>query len=306
MKSKENKIAPFKALYWILTSIVLVTGSAAVCLFFYLKWQNNQKRDPKFRITSIIQTGPQKNVLTTEYLAELMGLSRDQPSQLLQFNEKRATAALLNSPLIKKAKVSVIRPQSIYVDYSVRRPLAWVYEYENTAIDEEGYLFPVTPFFSPKQLPELYLGMTPFGKSVEVDEKGPGQWNIPLKGRYVELGLDLLKRTSNLNVRRIDVANAYALTLGSREIVLYVEDEILHQAALKEHLCLIPRLIRLSTKNYLQELSNFLELRENLLEKEKRDLILPSDAPFIFTLPLQVIDLRVEGMGFIDRMQEEE
>lgn len=303
MKKKRptsgEKIAPFKALYWILTSIFLVTGSSAVGLFFFTKWQKKQKTDPKYFLTTIVQTGPQKNPLTTEYLAEVMGLSRDRPAHLFKFSVKNAEKALLNAPLIKEAKVSLVKPNTVYVDYAVRKPLAWIFEYDNVAMDEEGYLFPVYPHFTPKQLPELYLGLEPFGKSVPVGERGPGEWNVPLGGKYVTLGIDLLKRTRNLNVRRIDVSNAYAATLGSREIVLYVEDEILVTQQGKEHLCIFPRLVRLSTKNHLKELSNFIELRGNLLENEKRELIVPSDSPFIYTLPLQVIDLRIDGMGVI-------
>ena len=304
MKTKEKKIAPFKALYWILASILLVSGSAAVGLFFYLKWQNKQKTDPKYWITTLVQTGPQKNALTSEYLAEVIGLSRDRPAHLFRFEVKRAEAALMRSPLIKQAKVSLVKPHTVYVDYAIRKPLAWIFEYENTAIDEEGYLFPVYPFFSPKQLPELYLGLVPFGKSVPVGENGPGQWNAPLEGKYVKLGIELLKRTRNLNVRRIDVSNAYAATLGSREIVVYFEDEILVTQNKKEHLCIFPRLVRFSTKSYLQELSNFLELRANLLQQEKTELIVPSDAPFIYSRPTQVIDLRIEGMGVIETVKE--
>lgn len=305
MKKTEKTIAPFKALYWILISILLVTGSSAVVLFFFLKWQHKQKTDPKYLITTIVQTGPEKNALTTEYLAEILGLSRNRPAHLMRFDVKRAETALTRSPLIKRAKVSVIKPQTVYIDYTVRKPLAWIFEYENTAIDEEGYLFPVYPFFTPKQLPELYLGLIPFGKSVEMGERGPGQWNVPLQGKYVTLGIDLLKRTRNLNIRRIDLSNAYAETLGSREIVIYLEDEILTIKQQKETLGIIPRLIRLSTKDYLKELGNFFQLRENLLAKEKEELIIPGDASFIYTCPLQVIDLRIDGMGMIEVLKKE-
>ena len=306
MKKKKTKIAPFKALYWILASIFLVTGSAAVGLFFFLKWQNKQKIDPKYWITTIVQTGPQKNALTSEYLVEVMGLCRDRPTHLFRFDVRRAEIALLGSPLIKQAKVSLVKPKTVYVDYTIRKPLAWIFEYDNIAIDEEGYLFPVYPFFSPKQLPELYIELEPFGKSIPVGEKGPGQWNVPLSGKYVKLGLDLLKRTRNLNVRRVDVSNAYATTLGNRDIVLYIEDEILITQQQKEHLCIFPRLVRLSTKNYLKELSNFFQLRDKLLENEKKELIVPSDTQFIYSLPLQVIDLRIDGMGVIETVKKVE
>jgi len=299
MRGKSQRIPPLKALYYLATSVLLVTGSAALILFIFLQWQHQKKRDPRLFLTTMIQTGPQKNALPSEYLAELMGMSRDQPPHLLSFNVKKKEAALLLSPLIKTAKVTLITPQTVYVDYSVRKPLAWLYEYENTALDEEGYIFPVRPFFSPKQLPELYLGLPPFGNTANPQELSGGRWNLPLQGKEVKLGLKLLQLTCHLPLRRIDLSNAYSPSLGSREIVLYLEDEFLHRTEEKEHLVIVPRLIRLSTKNFSKELSNFLELRKELLEKEKQGLNLSLDTPFIYTACLQVIDLRIDGLGFM-------
>ncbi len=41
----------------------------------------------------------------------------------------------------------------------MRTPYAYIGEFANTAIDKEGYLFPFRPFFTPKNLPILYIGL---------------------------------------------------------------------------------------------------------------------------------------------------
>jgi len=57
----------------LLTTLVLsFTGR-----FFIQNWQAERKSDPRYHLTSIIQTGPEKEALKTVYLAELLGLSID-------------------------------------------------------------------------------------------------------------------------------------------------------------------------------------------------------------------------------------
>jgi cell division septal protein FtsQ len=301
---REQRVSPINALLWILGSILLISGAVFFSLHLFQKWQNVRRNQPKYRITSIVQTGLQNNALTTEYLCELMGLSVDHPISIFDFNVKEAVHALEASPVIKEAFVSIIKPNSVYVDYALRKPLAWIYEYENTAIDEEGYLFPVYPFFSPKELPELYLGLEPFDVSPQDHDLPMGRWGVPLSSKYMKIGIDLLQKLNYLNVYRIDVSKAYAPTLGSREIVLYFEDEVLSKSKLKEHLCVFPRLVRMSTKNYEKELQRYQELRTELLEKEKMTIDFSGSAPYFKLFPLKVVDLRIDGMGFIETKKE--
>src|SRR5579872_2269935 len=147
-------------------SLICLIGSTcltlALSLSAYSVWKkhkNERLRSPAYRISAIIQTGPEKEALKTAYLAELLGLSADWPTQLYALNVKKAENLLLASPLISSAKVQRLSPSTLYIDYEVRKPVAWLADFNNTAIDAEGHLFPVDPFFPPKRLPELYLGV---------------------------------------------------------------------------------------------------------------------------------------------------
>jgi cell division septal protein FtsQ len=100
-----------------------------------------------------VQTGPQKEILTTTYLAELINIAADPPTPIAYFNPQLAEKRLLASPVIKEAKVELIEPDTIYIDYTVRQPWALLRDFENTAIDEFGYPFPISPFSPPKNLP---------------------------------------------------------------------------------------------------------------------------------------------------------
>ncbi len=285
----REKIPLVHALAGIVVSTLLISGAAYTGLKYYLQRRCTQALDPDNRIVRIVQTGPEKEALTTFYLAELMDLSTDRPTSLWHFDEKKAREQLLRSPVIKEASVKAMKPGTLYVDYTVRTPIAWLYEYENVAIDEEGYLFPFYPFFSPKNLPEFYLGLPSFA-----------DWHTPVRGKEIELALAILNCLCQpdlgelFQVRRIDVSNAYADSCGTREIVLRIEEEVW----IGRTPYILPRLLRLSTKNYPQELGNYLKLRAPLLEKEAKQLKEGGEAAV--RLPEKIIDLRIPQLAFIE------
>lgn len=303
MKNKEKPVhLPLThALAWIIASTLLVSGSFHLILKHYFYHRQSISRDPRYAIHSIIQTGPQKEALRTEYLAELLGISLDRPYSSLTFDLEKAKERLLQSPLISRVEVKLIRPNAVYIDYTVRQPIAWIEDYANIVIDKEGYLFPFSPFFSPKNLPALYLGLPPFGMMSEVDPDRPvAQWKIPLRGKYIDLAFKILtivtdpKVADSFCVKRIDVSNAFAESYGAREIVVMTEDHLILGIQQKDVEVRAPRILRLSTKNYSRELGNYVKLREQLLEEEKKKQ--GSEA----WAKEKIIDFRIQKLAFID------
>jgi hypothetical protein len=272
----------------------------------YALWKERrlkQLNDPKFRISAIIQTGPEKEALKTSYLAEVLGLSADQPISLYVFDLEKGEEKLLSSPLIADGKIQRLPPNALYVDYEVRRPVAWLADYKNTAIDRDGYIFPVAPFFSPKQLPEIYLGLPPFGTAEDKQGRKGGQWQSPLKGRYLQLAFEALQFfegsswKEGLKIKRIDVSNAWAPSLGSRELVVFTEEEIALKENGRELVCVFPKILRLSPKDYPQQLANFSALRRNMLEDYKRQ-IAGSQQEGRFSP--RIVDLRIPQLAFVE------
>lgn len=262
----------------------------------YRTWQRSQ--DPTFALQSIIQTGPKKAALKTEYLAELLQISLDKPLSALTFDLHAARRKLLSSPLIESATLRLIKPATLYIDYVAREPVAWFYDYENVALDKKGYPIPFSPFFAPKNLPEVYLGAEAFGKTPSDSRLPSVNWNRPLSGASAELALNLLaifqdhKIREKLSVSRIDVSNAFADSYGAREIVLLTEDEIIHNKVSY----LFPKMLRLSTQHYLQDLGNYLKLRESLVEEER--LAVAAGATALRAEP-KIIDLRLENLALV-------
>lgn len=303
--SKLRKPSPHiplpQALLWIVGSTLITSGSFHLWLSKDVTPTSADKKRKVEFVTTMIQTGPQKEALRSEYLAELVGLSVDNPVRASAFDVEDAKKALTESPLIADAHVKVIAPSTVYIDYTVRQPIAWLYDFENTGLDKDGFPLPMYPFFPPKNLPEIYLGHDGFLE--------PGQtsarlvWNRPLSGTRYELAFDLLRRLQPLakelfRIKRIDVSRSEAESLGKREIVIALENP-LPQPRGQEPLISL-HWLRLSVKNYPKELGNYLELRKKLLEE---DLLSFQASAY---MPLQkVIDLRLTKLAYIKEVGED-
>ena len=233
-----------------------------------------------------------------------MGISSDRPFNARTFNVKRAKERLLESPLIAAAVVKLIEPSTLYVDYTVRKPTALLEDYTNVAVDKEGYLFPLTPFFTPKNLPALYLGLESFGAVPSDPDREVAEWNTPLQDKYFTLALAILHIVTDpqvadlFAVKRIDVSNAFSESYGTREIVVITEDIIFKSLNGKELQIIAPRILRLSTKNYAQELGNYLKLRQQLLEEENKNISTNTTR-----LKEKIIDFRIQQLAFIEEQK---
>lgn len=278
----QKKVDLPTALAWIIGSIFLVTGS----MYSLLKTRphkGSSKSPVEFVIRKIIQTGPQRDALTTDHLAEIMGLSQDVPTSIFRFDPDQACHQLLALPFLKEAKVELVHPDTVYVDYTMREPVAMVYDYENIAIDEEGFLFPFTPFYSPKDLPEFYFGL-----------EGAFPLDKPLKGPAFDLAIHLLKllhpiaSEQRLCLKRIDIANAFHKSLGRQEIVIEITNETqLFTLAPQQQFI---HYLRLSPQTYGQQLGNYFVLYRELI----------TGVPTKENLQTTVIDLRMEGFALVN------
>ncbi len=176
-------------------------------------------------IKAIAQTGPLKDALKTDYLAELLNLSVDH-SRSITIEE--AEKILLENPCIKKATVSFLNPETLYIDYTLRTPQFILGDVKNLALDKHGVKFPLTPYYTPKRLPILYLGEGYFEEKREIAT------------HLLELFED--------EATVIDVSNCLEQSLGKREIVI----------------ALGPHLLRLTPKRYIEEIANYQKIRTKI------------------------------------------
>ncbi len=269
--------------------------------YFWKQSKLEKIHNPKYFISALIQTGPEKEALQTAYLAELLELSCDAPTNLYAFDLKLGEKKLLSSPLIEEAHIKKMAPNVLYIDYSVRKPKARLGDYQNIAIDKEGFLFPISPFYAPKELPEIYLGLPDFGAEEDSFGRKGGQWLVPLQDRYFAFAMEVLHFLEGLpwkegiRIKRIDVSNAFAKSLGTREIVIMTEEEVM----IKNQQCIFPKMLRLCPKDYMKQMHNFLGLRKKMMDdysKQLTDAVIPRTGKF----SPRIVDLRIPHLAFVE------
>lgn len=296
---KRSSKLPFRtAMLWICLTTFFTCGTFFVGFLYYKKIQRIRYQEPQYNIVAIVQTTPDKERLKTVFLSELFNLSIDKPTNLLQFNASEAEKKLLSLPMITSAQVKKILPGTIYTEYSMRKPLAYLLDYSNVALDSEGVAFPFKPFFTPKKLPEIYLGNFPSGHVM----------GKPINTVQCKLALYLLSLITEqccaekTQLVRIDVSKALADSYGQRQIVVILEDQIERNVEGKLVLVGVPQMLRLSVDHYRQELANYLALRPFALQQGS-SIPLDVNSKTNRTKPI-IIDLRIQELAYITKGKE--
>jgi hypothetical protein len=295
-----------KALLIIILSVVIVSGSSFLSVIYYNHLKERKKNDPKYQIVALVQTSPEAEGLKTVYLAELLELSIDIPTNLYAFNSQEAIKKLLASPVIKEATITKISPGTLWVDYSLRKPIAILGDYSNTMIDREGIPFPINPFFTPKRLPEIFLGKLEEEGAEDAGGEKKFVWGMKIEGKRLRLAAALLdffnQHFSNGTTRleRIDVSKAFSLSYGQRQIALILEDSSEKMVNGKPLLCMYPKILRLDTDTYEVQLHHYKALSSHLRQNE----ILPpnSFSDEVFYANTMLIDLRIPDLAFMQSL----
>lgn len=255
-------------LKWSVALFLFVLG----CTLFVRSWYQRREHDSHYAIKAVIQTSPGKEMLPTAFLEEVLGLYADKKSNLYAFDAKEGEKKLKETPLIREAKIKKISPDTLFVDYSVRNPIALLYDYTNTGVDEEGMIFPIHPFFTPKTLPEIYLGLLPFGSVENAFGQFGAKWNEKIPGREINLAIQMVKDLSqkefsdSFQLLRLDVSKAYCESYGQKQVVVVVNDIIRSQEEGREVTFSFPRIIRLSPEHYREEMQRYLALASQIDE----------------------------------------
>lgn len=275
-------------------------GLFFLSIFLYFFFQQNyekKKKDPRYFILSVMQTGPKKEALSTRYLCELLNLSIDKPLNLYAFDLQGAKEKLLHSSVIEKAELKKIFPNTLYIDYTTRTPIAWLDDFENILIDNQGFFFPALPFFSPKNLPQIYLGLE--------DKWAKKKEKRIINCSKLEQAFSLLNRLKhfknhNFQVKRIDVSSLFADSYGKRQIVVILEHEKLFSHMGKRILGIFPHILRLNTNDFSKQLGNYSVLLKKMMDDYEKQVFDQPDMKNVMKFKPKVIDLRIEKMAFID------
>ena len=245
---------------------------------YWFNHQNKIRSSKSFLISGIYQTGPQKEAISTTKLAELLGLSVDHPTHILDFSESLAEKKLREFPLFKSVKIQKKKPSHILIDYTIREPLLVVKDYPDSVIDSEGVIFPYRQFFTQKLIPECHFGL--------IDEEHfEEKKKLCLEVYKIA---DAFLKPLAFKILRLDVSNAFLESYSKKEIILTIEQE---SSSLS-----FPYYLRMNTIEIEKQFSNFLVLSKELQKQQKLWTKLgQSKSP-----KPKVIDLRLDGMALID------
>ena len=267
-------------------------------IYYYMSLKTDKrKKDLNYNISVLVQTGPKKEALKSVYLEEILELSIDKPSNFFNFDEKKAQLKLLSNPLIKDAFVKKIKPNTIYVDYSIQTPIAKFLDFNNIAIDETGSCFPFFPFYSPKNLPEIYLN----DENIDPNKL----FAKAIKTEKVDLALYLLKLLNNYDkssfeIKRIDLSNVDSKSYGKKEIVIFLDHILKININSKIYTLIFPRILRLNPDSFEEQMGNYFNLNSKMLDDYKKQIRLDDSFPLMSVFGKKIVDLRIEKMAFID------
>ncbi len=276
-----------KAFKWIISSALVTAGMTAAGLFYWNHHHDDLTSNERYNIVALCQSCNHKEPLQTDFLAELLDLSFDKPTNLYRFDINEAKQKLMANAIIKSVELKKVKPSMLFVEYSLRQPIAYMPEYTNTAIDGEGVLIPSKPFYTPKNLYELVLGLPP-GLT----------WGMKIFGNRIDLVQELLKDISQqdyaegFRLTRVDVSKAFSKRYGEREIVLFFEESIESgvERRFEKNLQLI---LRLSPDNWQEQLTNYQRLRQKM-----RVEAIGVGKPLHY-----IIDMRLSQLAFIQEVE---
>ncbi len=290
----KEKLKLSHGLFWIFFSTLIISGTNFFIFSQIKKHQKNKLISSKYQIKAIAQN-QNEITLDVNYLAQLMGLSSDKPTNIFLFDENKAKEQLLSSPLIKEAQVKKIKPNCVFVDYTIRKPIAYLYDFENIAIDEEGYLFPLNPFYPPLDLCKFYLNIEKFNGYEKMDSKR-ALYALDIYKKLKESGFaDLVK------IKILDTSRLELKSYGKKEILLFIEEEMKVKKNQKDIVVIFPIILRLALNNYLEQIGNYISLREKILHDYENQMKSIDFENEVVKFKPKTIDLRLSKLAYIDQ-----
>ena len=186
-----------RPLFWMALSTLLISGVSWGAWGLYGVWKERQAQDSRYLLQAILVKSLSEDRVPPAMIAEWLNLSVKRPINLYAFPLKLAQKRIEAQAPVKRATVSIVWPSTLQVEIELRRPVALIGNRTNTAIDEEGVVFPLVPFYTPKRLPLLFLG----------------------EGSHFLLAKEILNACPE-PVLALDLEKCEASSCGEREIVL--------------------------------------------------------------------------------------
>jgi|GEM_PF-3033138 len=156
---RKKTVTTKEAFLFVLKATCIFWSLTYVLYALYSHCRYRLEESPSYNIVAVVSKSPVQKKLPPRLLQEILDLSQDKPTNMFRFDMKRAKQRFEQYGCFKKVKMRLQRPGVLIVDYDLYEPYAALGDYENLAVDRaKKHIFPMHPFFTPKKLPEIYLG----------------------------------------------------------------------------------------------------------------------------------------------------
>ena len=263
----------------------------------YKEMEAARREDPHYSILHLILLPKGEEKLPARYFAEKLGLSTDHPTNMYRFDMESARRTLEAEPILRSVKLRLFTPGILAIHYEARSPCIYLGDYLNTAVDQDGVRIPYAPFFTPRRLPKLYCGKTD-------DEP---IWGGKMDASYWEITKKLLPLAGPtpkwpcMTLQHIDLSRMHAPTVGSREIIIQVDEELVAESKELGKLYIQPIYLRLGTVHGEDDLTRYEAFRNQRalwtaqIPWEQGEKV-PGDK--VWRLPPMLLDLRLPQLGY--------
>lgn len=295
MQKKNVRYNLSKALTIIFLSTTLISGSAFALFFGYKYYNKKKQQSEKYLVEFVAQKSKDANKLNTIYLTELLHLSVNKKQNIYQFDKINAVKKLLAAPFMEEAEIKPVLPNTLYIEYKLRNPIAFLTDFTNVAIDQNKNSFPFYPFYTPKKLPKIYLGVNEERSSDDLE----------IYNKKIEFAIRVIRQLNELvcdkqcQIALVDVSKIFASSYGERELIITLEEFSEPDSHTLSKQPGRPVILRLNPKNYLAQIINYKLLKKKDLQKFFLTLDNSKTEEVYSASRTRVVDLRIARLAFI-------
>lgn len=193
--------------------LVIFASCCFVSLPAYL-FLFGQKNYASTTLTTLIQKTPTIQMLSPRFFSNYLGLNPSGKNiDIRKLDISKINKKLKAFPIFKTIEAEFTKEGELFVSYHLRNPQFRLKDFTNCAVDEEGFVIPLSSFYTPKNLPHLYLGLQ------ELDFSKNHQINLANQ----IINFFVINNLDQLSVTLIDLSRLNSKLKSHQEVIVTIE-----------------------------------------------------------------------------------
>lgn len=173
-----------------------------------------KKKYASTKLTTLIQKTPTRQTLSPRFFSNYLRLNPYGKNLAInRLDIDKINKKLKAFPIFKSIDAEMTKEGALQINYFLRNPEYQLKDYTNCGIDDEGFLMPLTPFYTPKKLTQVFLGLDKldFSKAYQVS----------LANEVIHFFR--LNQLDQLTVTMIDLSKMKAVIKSHQEVIVTIE-----------------------------------------------------------------------------------